>query len=168
MSATAGPEGTHYPRAIGQRAPSGHIEQPRQLHQLQREPASPGGGKHEVDSAIMCSGFTHFDSANKPEWGFGTYPDVVTTSQVEQMISSGQGVRFSVVSPNVEPTVADEARRELRQAEQRSREAFKLKKRKTKGVSARRRNALAAAVSLRVSRPSRPSRSQGQASIKAS
>jgi heterodisulfide reductase subunit A len=30
---------------------------------------------------------------NKPEWGFGTFPDVVTTTQVEQMISSGRGVR---------------------------------------------------------------------------
>jgi heterodisulfide reductase subunit A len=47
----------------------------------------------DVSAAILCTGFTHFDSANKPEWGFGTYPDVVTTSQVEQMISSGQGVR---------------------------------------------------------------------------
>ena len=47
----------------------------------------------EADSAILCTGFTHFDSVNKPEWGFGTYPDVVTTTQVEQMISSGQGVR---------------------------------------------------------------------------
>lgn len=51
------------------------------------------GDTAEVASAILCTGFTHFDSANKPEWGFGTYPDVVTTSQVEQMISSGQGVR---------------------------------------------------------------------------
>jgi heterodisulfide reductase subunit A len=42
---------------------------------------------------ILATGFTHFDSINKPEWGFGTYPDVVTTTQVEQMISSGQGVR---------------------------------------------------------------------------
>ncbi len=47
----------------------------------------------EAGSAILCTGFTHFDSINKPEWGFGTYPDVVTTTQVEQMISSGQGVR---------------------------------------------------------------------------
>ena len=47
----------------------------------------------EVGAAILCSGFTHFDSVNKPEWGFGTFPDVVTTTQVEQMISSGQGVR---------------------------------------------------------------------------
>jgi heterodisulfide reductase subunit A len=47
----------------------------------------------EVDSAVLCTGFTHFDSINKPEWGFGTFPDVVTTTQVEQMISSGQGVR---------------------------------------------------------------------------
>ena len=47
----------------------------------------------EVASAILCTGFTHFDSLNKPEWGFGTFPDVVTTTQVEQMISSGQGVR---------------------------------------------------------------------------
>ena len=40
-------------------------------------------------ATILATGFTHFDSVNKPEWGFGTYPDVVTTTQVEQMISSG-------------------------------------------------------------------------------
>jgi heterodisulfide reductase subunit A len=51
------------------------------------------GDSVEVSATILCTGFTHFDSANKPEWGFGTYPDVVTTSQVEQMISSGDGVR---------------------------------------------------------------------------
>jgi len=51
------------------------------------------GESLDVAAAILCTGFTHFDSANKPEWGFGTFPDVVTTSQVEQMISSGQGVR---------------------------------------------------------------------------
>jgi len=47
----------------------------------------------KVGATILCSGFTHFDSINKPEWGFGQYPDVVTTVQVEQMISSGKGVR---------------------------------------------------------------------------
>ena len=47
----------------------------------------------DASAAILTTGFTHFDSVNKPEWGFGTYPDVVTTTQVEQMISSGQGVR---------------------------------------------------------------------------
>ncbi len=47
----------------------------------------------EAGAAILCTGFTHFDSVSKPEWGFGTFPDVVTTTQVEQMISSGQGVR---------------------------------------------------------------------------
>ncbi|HEX9685886.1 MAG TPA: FAD-dependent oxidoreductase [Burkholderiales bacterium] len=47
----------------------------------------------EAGAAILCTGFTHFDSVNKPEWGFGTFPDVVTTTQVEQMISSGAGVR---------------------------------------------------------------------------
>jgi len=51
------------------------------------------GGKLDVGAAILCTGFTHFDSVNKPEWGFGTYPDVVTTTQVEQMLSSGKGVR---------------------------------------------------------------------------
>jgi len=55
--------------------------------------ALSGGDSVEVESAILCTGFTHFDAMNKPEWGFGTYPDVVTTSQVEQMFSSGQGVR---------------------------------------------------------------------------
>ncbi len=49
--------------------------------------------RHQAEAAILCTGFTHFDSVNKPEWGFGTFPDVVTTTQVEQMISSGQGVR---------------------------------------------------------------------------
>ena len=51
------------------------------------------GSKLDVGAAILCTGFTHFDSVNKPEWGFGTYPDVVTTTQVEQMLSSGKGVR---------------------------------------------------------------------------
>ena len=51
------------------------------------------GATVEADAAILATGFTHFDSVNKPEWGFGTYPDVVTTTQVEQMISSGKGVR---------------------------------------------------------------------------
>lgn len=51
------------------------------------------GSKIEAASAILASGFTHFDSINKPEWGFGTYPDVVTTTQVEQMISSGNGIK---------------------------------------------------------------------------
>jgi heterodisulfide reductase subunit A len=47
----------------------------------------------DAGAAILCTGFTHFDSVNKPEWGFGMFPDVVTTTQVEQMISSGRGVR---------------------------------------------------------------------------
>ena len=51
------------------------------------------GTRIEAASTILTTGFTHFDSINKPEWGFGTYPDVVTTTQVEQMISSGKGVR---------------------------------------------------------------------------
>lgn len=51
------------------------------------------GEEVSVGSAVLCTGFTHFDSVNKPEWGFGTYEDVVTTTQIEQMISSGQGVR---------------------------------------------------------------------------
>ncbi|ARE39422.1 CoB--CoM heterodisulfide reductase subunit A [Rhodovulum sp. P5] len=51
------------------------------------------GSKVEAGSAILATGFTHFDSVNKPEWGFGTYPDVVTTTQVEQMISSGKGIK---------------------------------------------------------------------------
>ncbi|MCP5083047.1 MAG: CoB--CoM heterodisulfide reductase iron-sulfur subunit A family protein [Alphaproteobacteria bacterium] len=47
----------------------------------------------KASAALLTTGFTHFDSINKPEWGFGTHQDVVTTTQVEQMISSGQGVR---------------------------------------------------------------------------
>ncbi len=51
------------------------------------------GSTIEAGATILATGFTHFDSVNKPEWGFGTYPDVVTTTQVEQMFSSGKGVR---------------------------------------------------------------------------
>jgi len=51
------------------------------------------GAGVDAGAAILSTGFTHFDSVNKPEWGFGTFPDVVTTTQVEQMISSGKGVR---------------------------------------------------------------------------
>src|SRR5512142_1297183 len=51
------------------------------------------GNTLDVGAAILATGFTHFDSINKPEWGFGTYPDVVTTTQVEQMISTGRGIR---------------------------------------------------------------------------
>ncbi len=51
------------------------------------------GGQVRAGATILTTGFTHFDSLNKPEWGFGTFPDVVTTTQVEQMISSKQGVR---------------------------------------------------------------------------
>ena len=51
------------------------------------------GSTVEAAAAILCTGFTHFDSVNKPEWGFGTFPDVVTTTQVEQMLSSGKGIR---------------------------------------------------------------------------
>ncbi len=50
------------------------------------------GNRFDVSSAILATGFTHFDSVNKPEWGFGMHPDVVTTTQVEQMISSGKGI----------------------------------------------------------------------------
>ncbi|PZP62175.1 MAG: pyridine nucleotide-disulfide oxidoreductase [Azospira oryzae] len=39
---------------------------------------------------ILGTGFTHFDSINKPEWGFGTFEDVVTTTQVEQMVAAGK------------------------------------------------------------------------------
>jgi heterodisulfide reductase subunit A len=51
------------------------------------------GATIDAGAAILATGFSHFDSLNKPEWGFGTHDDVVTTTQVEQMISSGGGVR---------------------------------------------------------------------------
>lgn len=48
------------------------------------------GQQVQVGSVVLCTGFTHFDSINKPEWGFGTYQDVITTAQLEQMISAGK------------------------------------------------------------------------------
>ncbi|SIT66508.1 heterodisulfide reductase subunit A [Ectothiorhodosinus mongolicus] len=41
-------------------------------------------------AVVLATGFTHFDSVNKPEWGFGTFPDVLTTTQMEQMIGRGE------------------------------------------------------------------------------
>jgi heterodisulfide reductase subunit A len=62
---------------------------------LEGEPGSfranlSNGKTVEAGAVILGTGFTHFDSINKPEWGFGTYEDVVTTTQVEQMISAGK------------------------------------------------------------------------------
>lgn len=48
------------------------------------------GQSVDCGAIILGTGFTHFDSINKPEWGFGTYEDVVTTTQVEQMVSAGK------------------------------------------------------------------------------
>jgi len=48
------------------------------------------GNKVEAGSIVLATGFTHFDSINKPEWGFGTYEDVLTTTQMEQMVGTGQ------------------------------------------------------------------------------
>ncbi len=44
----------------------------------------------KTGAIVMGTGFTHFDSINKPELGFGTYEDVLTTTQMEQMITAGE------------------------------------------------------------------------------
>ena len=49
-----------------------------------------GGENLEIGATVLGTGFTHFDSINKPEWGFGTYQDVLTTTQVEQMVGQGE------------------------------------------------------------------------------
>jgi len=48
------------------------------------------GAKVQAGAVVLATGFTHFDSINKPEWGFGTYADVLTTTQMEQMVGSGK------------------------------------------------------------------------------
>lgn len=48
------------------------------------------GEKVNAGSIVLATGFTHFDPINKPEWGFGTFEDVVTTTQMEQMVASGK------------------------------------------------------------------------------
>lgn len=48
------------------------------------------GEKVGAGAVVLATGFTHFDSINKPEWGFGTYEDVLTTTQMEQMVASGK------------------------------------------------------------------------------
>jgi len=44
----------------------------------------------QAGAIVLGTGFTHFDALNKPEWGFGTFEDVVTTTQVEQMVAAGR------------------------------------------------------------------------------
>jgi heterodisulfide reductase subunit A len=44
----------------------------------------------QAGAIVLGTGFTHFDAINKPEWGFGTFEDVVTTTQVEQMVGAGK------------------------------------------------------------------------------
>jgi len=48
------------------------------------------GARVEAGAVVLATGFTHFDPINKPEWGFGTFEDVVTTTQVEQMVAAGR------------------------------------------------------------------------------
>ena len=48
------------------------------------------GQEVQAGAIVLATGFTHFDSINKPEWGFGTFEDVVTTTQVEQMVTAGK------------------------------------------------------------------------------
>ncbi len=74
------------------------IHKSKRIEKFEGEPGDflatlSDGSRVEAAATILCTGFTHFDSVNKPEWGFGTFPDVVTTTQVEQMISSGRGIR---------------------------------------------------------------------------
>lgn len=83
-------------RVAGNGAVSVHTE--TTIQEFSGEPGNfsvqlSNGQSVDASAAILGTGFTHFDSVNKPEWGFGTFQDVVTTTQVEQMISSGQGVR---------------------------------------------------------------------------
>lgn len=48
------------------------------------------GAVVDAGAIVLATGFTHFDPINKPEWGFGTFEDVVTTTQVEQMVGAGK------------------------------------------------------------------------------
>ncbi len=53
--------------------------------------ATLSSGENVATGAVLlATGFTHFDAVNKPEWGFGTYEDVVTTTQMEQMVAAGK------------------------------------------------------------------------------
>lgn len=97
------PSGEWASEAIGRMVRSAENSKPIEVHtstkvtELTGEPGNfsvklSNGSEVFASSVILATGFTHFDSVNKPEWGFGSHPDVVTTTQVEQMISSGKGV----------------------------------------------------------------------------
>lgn len=94
------PSGEYAKDAIGrmvtrvQQDPSVALRPSTRVNQLDGEAGNftahlSNGESVSAGSVILATGFTHFDSINKPEWGFGTYEDVLTTTQMEQMVATG-------------------------------------------------------------------------------
>jgi len=73
------------------------------------EACGPGAINHEqkpveleleVGSIIVATGFTLDDAAKKPEYGFGVYPNVITSLQIERLLSPSGPTGGDVTRPS--------------------------------------------------------------------
>ncbi|MDA8064964.1 MAG: FAD-dependent oxidoreductase [Thermaerobacter sp.] len=54
-----------------------------------------GEERLQAGAVIIATGYEHFDPSVKPEYGYGVFPDVITSAQLEGMLSDGKVVRPS-------------------------------------------------------------------------
>jgi hypothetical protein len=64
-------------------------------HNMARDPAAGGGGRDP-----LTPGFRPFDATQKPEYGFGRYPNVVTSLQFERLLSATGPTGGHVLRPS--------------------------------------------------------------------
>ena len=58
-----------------------------------------GGGHLAGDAVVIATGFTLFDARIKEEYGYGIYPDVYTSADLERMFREGRVTRADGAAP---------------------------------------------------------------------
>lgn len=64
---------------------------------------SDDGLKYESDAVLLTTGFNLFDASRKEEYGYGVYPGVVTSAQLEEMFNGQRPWPFdkSLAAPKI-------------------------------------------------------------------
>lgn len=57
------------------------------------------GSGYEAEAAIIATGFDLFDATRKEEYGYGIYPNVITSVDLEEMFRSGEVLRADGSEP---------------------------------------------------------------------